>query len=673
MSHPETDLEETFRELRQEVLGAAADNRDFMLNEFLHAFGRELEEAGEIESLTPAYHEARGVRIDAFAQNGDEGIDLFVADFSDRTGLETITRTEVMTLIGRLTSFYKKAVQEDLYRGMEEASDLYYLARTLAERSGQLGRVRFYLLSERKLSDQFRNFDIAAESGGRPITLHIWDISRLHRLRSSRSNKEPIEIDFLEISDRTVPCLPAHVGGDAYSAYLLAMPGNVRADLYKRFGARLMEQNVRAFLQATNASNRGIRETILREPEMFFAYNNGVTATAASIELEEKDGIPHIRRISDLQIVNGGQTTASLFHARRKDRADLSRIFVQMKLSIIEQSRVEETVPRISQYANTQSRINAADFFSNHPFHVRVEEFSRRIWAPAHGGEQLETHWFYERTRGQYREQQAQKSPAEKRLFLRQFPRDQLIRKTDLAKYENCWDEHPRYVNLGAEKNFAQFARRIGGEWKDDPARFDEAWYRRMVARTILFRRLEKIVSAQPWFNGGYRANIVAYTIAMLSRALARNGQSLDHETIWKAQGLDAPLEKLLAGIAAVANEQLSGSGRAVSNVTEWAKKEECWEHMKRRDGDIDLLLGSARLTASPSGRRDGSEAAGDGAAKWREIKARADELGLLSPKSDAALAKLIAGTATLTSSESNALSYLMQRLGESDRSSVLQ
>lgn len=668
MSSNESDIQDTFQELRQEILGAAADNRDFRLNEFLYAFGRELEEAGEMDSITPAYHEARGVRIDAFAQNGDEGIDLFVADFSDRAELETITRTEVMAMINRLTSFYRKAVQEKLYLGLEEASDLYSLARTLAERSGQLGRVRFYLLSERKLSDQFKNFDVAAESGGRPITLHIWDMSRLHRLRSSRSNKEPIEIDFLEISDRTVPCLPAHVGGDAYSAYLLAMPGNVLADLYKRFGARLMEQNVRAFLQATNASNRGIRDTILNEPEMFFAYNNGVTATAASIEVEQRDGIPHIRRINDLQIVNGGQTTASLFHARRKDKADLGKIFVQMKLSIIEQSRVEETVPRISQYANTQSRINAADFFSNHPFHVRVEEFSRRIWAPAHGGEQLETHWFYERTRGQYREQQAQKSAAEKKLFLRQFPRDQLIRKTDLAKYENCWDEHPRYVNLGAEKNFAQFARRIGGEWKDDPDRFDESWFRRMVARTVLFRRLEKLVSAQSWYNGGYRANIVAYTIAMLSRGLARNGQSLDHEAIWKRQGLDVPLEKLLVGIASIANVQLSGSGRGVSNVTEWAKKEECWEQMKRRDGEFDALLGQSLLGVSAAGRSNEPNETADGVEKWREVKARADELGLLSPKSEAALSKLVAGVGRLTMPETNALSYLMQRLGETER-----
>jgi len=669
MISAETDLQETFQELRQEILGSAADNRDFRLNEFLYAFGRELEEAGEIDTITASYHESRGVRIDAFAQNGDEGIDLFIADFADRGELETLTRTEVMAMINRLTSFYKKAVQENLYRGLEEASDLYSLARTLAERSGELGRVRFYLLSERKLSDQFKTFDVAAESGGRPITLHIWDISRLNRLRTSRSNKEPIEIDFLEISDRTVPCLPAHVGGEAYSAYLLAMPGNVLADLYKRFGARLMEQNVRAFLQATNASNRGIRDTILNEPAMFFAYNNGVTATALSIELEDRDGIPHIRRINDLQIVNGGQTTASLFHARRKDKADLSQIFVQMKLSIIEQSLVEETVPRISQYANTQSRINAADFFSNHPFHVRVEEFSRRVWAPAKDGEQVETHWFYERTRGQYREQQAQKSAAEKRLFLRQFPRDQLIRKTDLAKHENCWDEHPRYVNLGAEKNFAQFARRIGGDWKDDADRFDESWYRRMVARTIIFRRLEKIVSAQPWYNGGYRANIVAYTIAMLSRGLTRNGQVLDHEAIWKQQGLESWFEKLLADIAAIANDQLGGAGRGVSNVTEWAKKEDCWEDMKRRDTDVDVLLRNSRLAGSPTAERGASNDAVDGAARWREIRTRADELGLLSPKSEAALNKLIAGVDKLSSSESNALSHLMGRLGASAQS----
>jgi hypothetical protein len=161
------------------------------------------------------------------------------------------------------------------------------------------------------------------------------------------------------------------------------MPAPILAALYDRYSARLLEQNVRTFLQARAQVNKGIRATIMNEPQMFFAYNNGITATAQEVETRMTESGLQIVRMTDLQIVNGGQTTASLFHTQRRDKADLSGIFVQMKLSVIDSEQSEMVVPRISEYANTQNRVNAADFFSNHPFHVRMAEFSRRIWAPA--------------------------------------------------------------------------------------------------------------------------------------------------------------------------------------------------------------------------------------------------------------------------------------------------
>ena len=172
-------------------------------------------------------------------------------------------------------------------------------------------------------------------------------------------------------------CLPAHLNTAEYHSFLLVMPGALIADLYARFSSRLLEQNVRSFLQARAAVNKGIRDTILNDPKMFFAYNNGITATAANVIVQKAaDGL-RMTRIEDLQIVNGGQTTASLFHTRRKDKANLDGVFVQVKLSIVSQGLSETVVPKISEYANTQNRVNAADFFSNHPFHVRMEEASR--------------------------------------------------------------------------------------------------------------------------------------------------------------------------------------------------------------------------------------------------------------------------------------------------------
>ena len=128
------------------------------------------------------------------------------------------------------------------------------------------------------------------------------------------------------------------------------------------------------------------------------------------------------------------------------------QIFVQMKLSVIDSEQSEVVVPRISEYANTQNRVNAADFFSNHPFHIRMEEFSRRIWAPAQQGAQRETKWFYERARGQYADAQSKLTPGEQKRFKAEYPKPQMFTKTDLAKFENVWDDHPKWVNLAARR-----------------------------------------------------------------------------------------------------------------------------------------------------------------------------------------------------------------------------
>jgi hypothetical protein len=232
---------------------------------------------------------------------------------------------------------------------------------------------------------------------------------------------------------------------------------------------------------------------------MFFAYNNGITATAQNVETRVSDSGLQIVRLTDLQIVNGGQTTASLFHTQRKDKADISRIFVQMKLSVIDSTESEMVVPRISEYANTQNRVNAADFFSNHPFHVRMAEFSRRLWAPAQQGEQRETKWFYERARGQYLDAQSKLTAAEQKRFKAEYPKSQMFTKTDLAKFENVFDDHPRWVNLGSQKNFGRYAVRIGKEWEKSSEGFNELYFRRAIARGILFRSAENLVKDQPW------------------------------------------------------------------------------------------------------------------------------------------------------------------------------
>lgn len=588
----EQTAEDTFSELRQEVLEAAAANNDFIRREFLHAFARELESADVIEELVPCDPpNVRGMSIDGYGFNSDEGLDLLIADHAGRNSLETLTKTEVGRLVRQLTSFFAAAFSKALHKSLEETSEVYAVARAIAERGSDLGRIRLFVISERQLSERYEAVNIDQFDGRIPVSLQIWDVGRLHRLRTSRGQKEPIEIDFRSWLGEPLPCLPAHLRSASYRSYLVAMPGKLIADLYARYGTRLLEQNVRAFLQARNKANRGIRTTILEEPSMFFAYNNGITATASSVEIQEFDGRTSITALRDLQIVNGGQTTASLFHARRKEKADLSDVFVQMKLTIIDDDRVEELVPRISQFANTQNTVNAADFFSNHPFHIRMEEYSRRIWAPPKGDEQLETHWYYERVRGQYDEEQARLDPPTKRRFLKQNPKSQLVRKLMLAKFENVWEGYPVVVNLGGQKNFAAYAERIAADWKDDPSRFSEAYFRRAVARAIVFKAVERLVSSQPWYAGGYRANIVAYSIALLAHVLDSSGLELDHERVWSEQDIGQELSTAMVRITTLVNKTLTGPERGLANVTEWAKKDACWSSIRALAPEVANLM----------------------------------------------------------------------------------
>lgn len=577
-------IQEFFHDFRQELLASAEVKGSFQLSEFMESITDELIETGFVEGFEICHYRAvQGMRIDGYWFNDDEEmLDIFVADFDCRNELGSLTKTEVDAAFNRGRKFFEACALRSLYLKLEVTSPEYGLARRIKDRLASIRQVNFHLLSERVLSDRIQT--VASDSTADiPATYNIWDISRLQRQRSARSHKEPLDLDFQEMFGTSIACLPAHTGTQTYKSYLVVIPADILASLYGKFGARLLEQNVRCFLQARGKVNQGIRRTILSEPQMFFAYNNGISATAQEVNVEKsKDGL-QITHIRDLQIVNGGQTTASLFHTKRRDKAVLNDIFVQMKLSVIDSTESGDVVPKISEYANTQNRVNAADFFSNHPFHTRIEEFSRRLWAPALQGAQRESRWFYERARGQYIDAQAGLSLSEQKRFKAENPKLQMFTKTDLAKFENVWDDHPKWVNLGAQKNFARYAERIGSEWNKSPDYFGEYYFRRIIARAIIFRAVEKLVSSQPWYNGGYRANIVAYAIAALNQVCKEIEKSIDFSKVWSLQKMSSALEEGFIVSAQHVYEDIISPPSGISNISEWCKKEQCWVRITGR------------------------------------------------------------------------------------------
>ncbi len=585
--------DEYFKEFHQQLQIDAKTHGEFQRNAFLDKVSEELIETGDLHGFEHCHYRRgrRGsMKVDGyFFHEGKTILDLHLADFENRQTLEPLNKRDYENGFKQIRRFFLTSKNDLLYLDFDETSPEYQLARRIYDQKDRIRRVNFILSSERYLSTHSKAIENQDLSGVKAV-YSIWDISRLHRQHCSRGGREPLDVDLFAVFERGLPCLRAHVGSNAFQAYLAVISGKILAGLYEEYGARLLEQNVRCFLQARGNVNKGIRNTILKEPHRFFAYNNGITATARDIQLnEDRSQIIHIR---DLQIVNGGQTMVSLYHTSQlKNAPDLSQVFVQMKISEISDNLGPEVVQNIAKYANTQNKVSIPDLRSNHPFHIEIEKLSRRIWAPAIEGELNETKWFYERSRGQYADAQSRLTHAEKKRFRAKYPKK--ITKTDLAKFENVWDEKPHWVNLGAQKNFIRYMQRIEEKWEESSEQFSKDYYQRIIARGIVFKATERMVSRQDWYRnrGGYRANIVAYTLSTASSLGKNRDMVLNYRKVWKEQIVNDSFVSQLALIAKTAKNILYLDDRPIQNPSEWAKKEDFWTYLERYLPEIDKQL----------------------------------------------------------------------------------
>ena len=334
---------------------------------------------------------------------------------------------------------------------LEESSPPYDMAQAINDRWPAIGKVRIFLLTDGRTGIS----SLPEERiGDLPVQQDLWDIERLRRLATSGRLEEAITIDLPALGG-ALRCLPATGVETDYQCVFTVLPGQLLAEMYDRYGAKLLQRNVRSFLQLRGKVNKGIIETVRDAPDRFLAYNNGISATATGLVTDDRaDGI-YLVKLDDLQIVNGGQTTATLHHAAVREGIDLSQVQVPAKITVVRPEQLDQLVPKISRYANSQNAIAEADFESNSPFHVELERLSRTIWAPAPEGATRQSHWYYERVRGQYQVDRARhQTPARQRSFDEQNPTAQKFTKTDAAKYEMSFRQQPNIVSLGAQKCF---------------------------------------------------------------------------------------------------------------------------------------------------------------------------------------------------------------------------
>jgi hypothetical protein len=587
------NLQDFHKNLISSVRLKAEATSDFVRTCFVNEAGSLLADAEEIADFGECPYEGLGPRkrrllVDGYSfDEADGSMALVVAEFSNDEEISSFGATEARRCFSALKAYVEEALDGSLTNGsIDEAQPGYGLATDLIRLESSVVRFRFYLVSDGQLSTRVLDWP-EEEIRGIPVEFHIWDIARFHRAQESASGRDTLEVSFCTDESNGLPCLAAGSAEGEYEGYLCMIPAAVLAHIYERHGARLLEGNVRSFLSTRGKVNSGIQETISQRPEMFFAYNNGIAATAEAVEFDQ-GGQLRITKATNLQIVNGGQTTASVATAMRNG-ADLSKVYVQMKLAVLPPQKAGELIPLISRFANSQNKVNDADFFANHPYHIRLEEVSRKIWTPPVAGAQHGSKWFYERARGQYLNEQASLTKAQKAQFILQHPKAQLLTKTDVAKLENTWRGMPHKVSCGAQKNFLFFAEWIAKEWKADDQQFNEDYYRYLVGLAILFRHTEARVSKQAWYQGGYRANVVTYSLAKLQYMILKNakGSQLDLRDIWNRQDVSHELSEQIMLIAASVFKVLTHSMRPKENVTEWAKMQTCW--VKVQEEEIPL------------------------------------------------------------------------------------
>lgn len=578
--------------LLDDFTASAEANQTSPSQEFIYFAVDMFNDTEEVYDMIPCYFQGVGqngrkILIDGYAyEESDKSYTFFVSKFDMSDDLVTITQTEIDGYVKAMSAFVENSLNRYIQKNTDISCEGNQVADTLWRRynAGAVSKFKFYILTNSILSERVKTIK-DKNLLEKTVEINVWDIQRFYNTDVNNRQKEPIYIDICKYCNgKGIPAIKAFDDGEEYTSYLAVIPGELLATIYDEFGSRLLEGNVRSFLSASGKVNKGIKETILKTPKYFFTYNNGIATTASDIETRLTDNGLEIISIKDLQIINGGQTTASLLNTKinYKNETHLEDICVAMKLTVIKSNDFSKMVENISRCANSQNKVSDADFFSNSAFHVRFEQLCKQNPAPAVNGNQYQTHWFYERARGSYKQEQMKLTKAQRDKFGLLNPKTQLITKTDLAKFMNSYYQLPHQVSKGAQKNMKAFAEKVLKIEESSMDNINEYFFKQAIALAIIFRTLESDISKSEWFpeGSGYRANIVTYTIAKLFYSLEKQCKKsqLDFNLIWNKQRVYPELKRVLNEIAKLTFDYINRPDRMLMNISEWCKKDDCWK-----------------------------------------------------------------------------------------------
>ena len=430
--------------------------------------------------------------------------------------------------------------------------------------------------------DYLSNLDFPVELNGKDvITLNKVDVKQIFygasEIYESITSNESSNL-IIDIRNDYGACLYGlRISSTKdFDIYLTSIPGKLLAKIYNNHKSRLLEGNVRSYLKRTQKTNSGIVKTLQNVPSEFVAYNNGLStvASASGTEIKTINGnFVEINVLNQLQIVNGGQTTVTIYECS-KDPIDLTDVIVPMKLTILKRRENEaEMVSNISRYANTQTAIAKSDLSSNEPFYKEMEKLSRNTPCYKDGivASNNEYFWFFERSNGQYN--------TEKRViynysksFSRRYPDKLKFSKKILAKAIMAYQKHPDTVCLGNEKNFVAFNEYI----IENCIIPNERYYKRFIGALILWRSVDKIILKAKL---PIKAAVLPYTISKMSYIYK---SLIDLDKIWADQKVDKNLEAAALDIATKISKHFQSNIDKYPNTLMWGRKSDCWDEIKK-------------------------------------------------------------------------------------------
>lgn len=516
-----------------------------------------------------------------------ETLDLFITFYKNDSYEYNITQADYTKSLNQIKKFINGALKRHIDYLDHSHTELIELVKIISKQGKDFDRINIFFLI-----NGFSNHDKEQlEINDINVFVHTWDINRLFKINESNSIHEPIEIEFEKFSTNAegLPCLKVPTIDETYDCYLAIVPGTVLAKLYAEFSNELLESNVRAFLGQAGKFNKGIRDTIQDKPHMFLPYNNGITATAENVTTAIVGDQLVITHLNDFQIVNGGQTTASLYHTQKKYKdADLNKIFVQMKLTVIkDQEKKNEEVPNIARFANSQNKVTELDLSSNNPYFVQIENLSRRKYVVNPENRNQSVLWFFERASGQYRETLNKQTSSQQKKFKDQNPTNFKFVKSDVAKYINIWDLQPHHVSLGSQKNFIHYTKKIEELVKKNKLP-GENFYRKLIANAIIFKSVDKLFgrkNVDAIGDTNLKSFTVAYTVSYF-HYLTKN--RIDLWKIYDDQKIDDEFNGTLKRLMVFVYQHLLNASNNTL-FSEYAKKETSWINLKNANYQENL------------------------------------------------------------------------------------